>query len=210
MPESQLITARQFQQRAGGLSWEQLQQVIDWGLVQRQEGNRFDVADLPMIRTLYEMGAEVRSFPRRILRYRAEPYVDLPIPILRRAIKELLTAIVTPVQKMKRVHIVRTWVDESLRGEGLATWKVHGKLPSDRWPAPPRKAWAQALEGEPDDFFGTRLGIVYYHAVGLIPWYQQYGHYDITDIPIEEQVALLMVLEMASWKERRQQALNAQ
>ena len=210
MQESQLITARQFQQRAGGLSWEQLQQALNWGLIERREGNRFDVTDVPPIRKLYEMGAEVRSFPRRILRYRAEPYVDLPVPTLRRAICELLPAILTPGQKMKRVHIVRTWVDESLRGEGLAKWDVHGKLPRDRWPAPPRKAWKLALEGVPESFFGTRLGIVYYHTTGLIPWYQQYGHYDITDIPLEEQVTLLMIAEMASWQERRQQALHAQ
>jgi hypothetical protein len=211
MQAPELITAREFQRRAGGLSWEQLQQAIDWGLSTRHEGNRFDASEVPQVRRLYAMGAEIRSFPRRILRYRAlDPDAKLSAATLRRAIRELLPAILTPGRKMKRMHAVRTWVDEGLHGTGLATWDPNRRLPADRWPAPPRKVWEQSLEGEPDDFFLSRLGVVYYHVVGLIPMRQQYGGYDISDIPIEEQAALLMVAEMAAWKERKRQVTNEQ
>ena len=64
MQAPECITAREFQRRAGGLSWEQLHQAIDWDLVTRHEENRFDTAEVPRVRSLYAMGTEVRSFPR--------------------------------------------------------------------------------------------------------------------------------------------------
>ena len=143
-----------------------------------------------------ELGRSVRSLARRVLLLKPEfAFHGLESGTVLRAMEAVIPTIERPMHKLQRVADASRLIE----GGDVAQAVVNG----DRTrliDLPPFESWMGLLERSDRDVFTTWLSSVYL-VVGIVLDLSQRWGWDLSDIPREELVVLLMIQKLA-WRER--------
>jgi hypothetical protein len=192
--ESQLRTAAAA--KGYPVSGRQLRDFQRWGLIPASDAEGTWSGDtVDTLVQIRAMGESVRSLPRRVLLLRCE---GLPIAgdYLRDAMAEVAPTIRQPVGKMRRLLRARRLLSEPAAARLTdAEWRVWeeqlGKMPEPgQWPQILSQAAPEGVERRfTDRWFLSALWMR--ERVRETP-------YDINDIPLEEVLTMLAVLDIAA------------
>lgn len=171
----------------------QLDSYRKWGLISRRSDKRWDPQVVGQVTTIHRVAAEeprLLSLPRRVVYLRGD-YLSFPVPdgTVREAIVAMLP-IRAGYRKIRRVNTVfNRWADYR-RGAVVPV-----KRPGWKPPRPPQ--WTTLLTDP------RRIPVIEMHFVGIFFWLrvmQDLGEsigYDLDDIPFEERVLLLTLINAA-------------
>lgn len=196
------------EQRGWPVSHGQFTDYRRWGLIPEPVEGRWPTETVDRLVRIRELGETVRSLARRVILLRSEFFASaapLPADKVRDAFAATIPTIQAPKRKMKRLE------------EGIAYWGASqvwlSKSPrlAKGWRVPPVEDWAGILQAidlsQPHvrTAFDQRVGAQYYFAMLLEP-YLRGTRYDISTIPFEEQVALLIIRDQAVFQHHQREA----
>ena len=170
------------------VSDEQLDEFADWGLLERQGAGYAPGSEARLIAIL-KAGRQARLLPRRVLRLRAN-HDRFPVPAepLRRAMVKLAPTIARPMRKLARVEAARAAFAQTI-GQRAAVRPR--RLPSV-------STWGELIGAAPLGVFDSWATGWYQLASAVLPVYLKDTPHELKDLPIEEQVVLLAVLDLST------------
>ena len=172
----------------GRVSNRQLRTFVEWGLLDWDDHGYMpnSVDRLPLI--LEAGDVDARSMPRRVLRLRANhDLFPVPAEPLRRAMVELAPTISRPIRKLARVLAAERAFAERIGQRGTPR---KGRLPD-------AATWPALLQSVPLGVVDSRVMAWYQLVAAVLPTYLKDSGIDLSDIPIEEQVVLVAVLDLS-------------
>lgn len=170
------------------VSDEQLDEFADWGLLERQ-GAGYAPGSKERLIAILAAGAEARLLPRRVLRLRAN-HDRFPVPAepLLRAMVKLAPTIRRPMRKLARVEAARAAFAQVIGQRAAARTR---RLPQG-------STWGELLASAPLGVFDSWATGWYQLASAVLPVYLKGTPHALDDLPIEEQVVLLAVLDLST------------
>lgn len=201
-----------------GVSNAQLKEWRDWGLLEQLADGRWEPITVAKAVRIHELGGEVRSLARRVIRLNAEAFRVLPTDVdqtisgalteaffrippeqLRRAMVEVAPQIKTHLRKMKQVEAaIAAFHARTAPGSGSRG----SRLPRG-WRPPRKEEWVTVLEQVPLEVFAQSAGTQEYFA-SLLRSLLADPSQVLKEIPREEQIVLLTVRDLASWRTLQQ------
>jgi hypothetical protein len=169
------------------VSHQQFQSYRRWGLIPEPSEDRGRwpqsvVERLIKIRCLHD---EVRPLPRRVLRLRSEPeFADIPAEHLRDAMLAVLPTITAPVRKLR-------WIDDAVHALPGFGGRRHARAGRPR-----RTEWETLLRTADLDVLVNRMA-GHVHLLASLNEYGKGTAHDLRDIPLEEQIVLLTIRDVA-------------
>jgi len=170
----------------GDFSTRQLEEFLSWGLIERgPDGWLPDTSD--RLRVIRATGLVARSLPRRTLRiYATEPGFPIPAWAFKRAMLELAPMIERAIRKLTTVARARA----EMAKPGPAAAVRAGDLPRQR-------DWERVLAAA-DEGGVERLRMSWAsQATTVLPAYALAAEINLSDIPIEERVVLIALLDLS-------------
>ncbi len=170
------------------VSDEQLDEFVDWGLLERSDSGYARGSEERLIAIL-DAGASARLLPRRVLRLRAN-HDQFPVPAepLHRAMVKLAPTIRRPIRKLARMEAARAAFEQVIGQRSAARARR----------LPPVSSWSGLLESAPLGVFDSLTTGWYQLASAVLPVYLKGTSHTLDDIPIEEQVVLLAGLDLST------------
>jgi hypothetical protein len=175
------------------VSHQQFRSYRYWGLIPEPSDHcgrwpQSVVDRLVRIRSLHD---EVRPLPRRVLRLRSEPeFADIPAEQLRDAMFVVLPTITAPVRKLRRID------------DAVHALPGFGGRRSARTRRPHRTDWETLLRTADLDVLANRMA-GHVHLLASLNEYGKGTDHDLRDIPLEEQILLLTVRDLAHIQSER-------
>jgi len=153
---------------------------------------RWSAKDLERLVQIRELGARVRSLPRRVLLLRRN-FLDFPVPgeKLRAAMLAVVPIIRSPKRKMSRVHRAIVWWEQQ-----STPFPGSPVRPLPQRPPHPDE-WELLLRTADFERFAGRIPVIYYAAGTVLPFFTSGTEHALDDIPFEEQLILWVVRELA-------------
>jgi hypothetical protein len=171
----------------GQMSDGQLKAFAEWGLLDR-DARGYAADSLDRLPSILEAGSDARSMPRRVVRLRGNhDLFPVPPEPLRRAMVELAPTISRPIRKLARVLAAQRAFAERIGQRGTPR---KGRLPA-------AASWPALLRSVPLAVLDSRVMAWYQLVAAVLPTYLKDSGHDLSDIPIEEQVVLLAVLDLS-------------
>lgn len=167
----------------------------EWGLIPEPGPDGWDEEVVERLIEVDQLGGAIRSLPRRLLVLSNPRYSRTPA-LTRRAMQKVIPTIRQPIRKMERMqraHVVRSSGPSPRRYKGA---------PTERPVLRARKTWAAALDEVPEEHFGRLAHSGFYFADALVAAVAGTAD-DISDIPREEQLILVAVIDAFSYIEER-------
>jgi hypothetical protein len=144
---------------------------------------------------IHEMGTHARMLCRRVVRLRAEHlFWQIDSENLREAMVEFAPQV--PAGKQKMVKVERAlYAYGRFLSQGPAAAMLRG-VPR-RWHTPSQERWPGILQADPD-LFALRSGPAYGMAINILPAVLRGTEFDLTSVPLEEQILLITVRDIAA------------
>lgn len=201
------------------VSDEQFREYVRYGLIPEPVNGLYPLDTPRRLVCIHRMATEARSLPRRAIRLSATHHFWRMDPEkLRNTMVEVAPSIKSPKRKMRKVEVA------------LAAWSRYlAQTPvlvapyglSRGWRPPPQGKWTETLTALDTASFADRAGAQYQVALNVLPVFVRSiivdigvknTAFDLSAIPLEEQIVLLTVRDIAatiSLREAAQQAERA-
>jgi hypothetical protein len=173
------------------------------------EKGRYPADTVDRLLRIHDLGKTPGYFTlaRRVLLLRSEPaFWYIPWENVQAAMVEVAETMHAPIRKMRRVEKALTvWASYPAQSALFA----NGPGVPIEWRVPEPNSWLKVLTRD-GELFRNRYGFQYGTAMNVLPMFIRGTSADLGDIPLEEQVALLTVRDLAALQEMRRLAEDAE
>jgi hypothetical protein len=187
----------------------QFDELVERGVLRKEENGKYPADTLDKLLRFHDLGKTPGYFSlaRRIVLLRSEPlFWYIPAETMRASMTEVAKTMSSPARKMKRVEkALAVWASYPAQS---ALFSLGPGVPIG-WRPPDRAEWPTVLNEEPE-LFENRYGMSYGTAMNVLPAFVRGTQFDLASIPVEEQVVLLTVRDLAAIREMRRLARQAE